>query len=198
MKSNSFLAALVATSVMAAGCAPKMYVKHLPEPGKKMRVAVLPFKDAPGRPGTGALATESFTTQIMAVDAYEVVERSALNQILKEQKLGMSGVVDASNAVDIGKLLGADAVVLGAVTEFQERWMLMFPPAKVSVTARLINTQTGRVDWSAQHRVGGAKRWLSWIIVPVGVLATATSPSAQDQLDKAAKRICKALQLRLR
>lgn len=184
----------LAAALLAAGCAPNVIVKQWPEPGKRPRVAVLPFKAHPDSPASGELAYEAFSTNILEVKDYDVVDRGALEQVLKEQKLGMTGVIDQAQAVEIGKLLGADGVILGAVTEYGTRHLLMFPPAKISLTARLVNTRSGVVEWTASHRVGGARRWLTLIVWPVWVLATAISPSAEDQIENAARAICRALQ----
>ncbi|MBI4422104.1 MAG: hypothetical protein HY554_00160 [Elusimicrobia bacterium] len=188
---------LLLCALALAACGPRVLVKNRPQTGKRPRVAVLPFKDAPGSPGTGELAREAFASEILAVDQYEVIDRSALDKIVEEQKLAMSGAVDPAQAMQLGKLLGADGVIVGAVTEFQRRKLLMFPPAKVAVTARMINTKTGVVDWATQHSVGGAKRWLTWVLWPVGALATATSPSAEDQVQSTARSVCKKLRREL-
>lgn len=45
---------------------------------------------------------------------YDVVERSELERLVKEQKLGASGFVDPNKAVEIGKLAGADSIVIGS------------------------------------------------------------------------------------
>ncbi|AFM11635.1 CsgG/HfaB family protein [Turneriella parva] len=45
---------------------------------------------------------------------YDVVERTELERLVKEQKLGASGFVDPNKAVEIGKLAGADSIVIGS------------------------------------------------------------------------------------
>lgn len=47
---------------------------------------------------------------------YTVIERNKLNEILKEQDLGMSGTIDEAQAVKVGKILGLDAIILGSVS----------------------------------------------------------------------------------
>ncbi len=182
---------LLASLVLLNACAPNVTVKKWPE--SRMRVAVLPFKGTSDHPEAGNLAYEAFSTNILKVKEYDIVDRGALEQVLSEQKLGMSGAIDQTKAVEIGKLLGADGVILGAVTAYEHRHLLMFPPAKVSLTARLVNTRTGVVEWTASHRVGGARRWLTLIVWPVWIVATAISPSAEDQVEHAASAICRTL-----
>ena len=52
----------------------------------------------------------------MKTDIFEVVERSRLNDVLREQDLQASGAVDENQAVEIGRLLGIDAIVLGSLS----------------------------------------------------------------------------------
>lgn len=44
---------------------------------------------------------------------FDVVERSDIERLVKEQKLSVSGFIDPKEAVAIGKLTGADTIVLG-------------------------------------------------------------------------------------
>ena len=59
-----------------------------------------------------------------------------LEKILEEQKLGMSGVIDASTAAQIGKGIGVDAVVVGSVT---------LTRTALSIDARLIDTESATI-----------------------------------------------------
>lgn len=102
-----------------------------------------------------------------------------------------------AQAVELGKLLGAQGVVPGAVTEYPPAKTANVPPAKVSLTTRLINTRTGEVEWTANPTVGGAKRWLTWIVRPWGMGATVISPSAEDQVQRAGKGVFKTLSKRM-
>jgi curli biogenesis system outer membrane secretion channel CsgG len=57
-------------------------------------------------------------TALFKTKKYRIYERNKLKSIMKEQNLQMSGAVDMSTAVQIGKLVGAKYIVTGAVTEF--------------------------------------------------------------------------------
>ena len=63
-----------------------------------------------------------------------VVERGQLEQVLREQKMSYSGLVDLGSAKKVGKLLGADSIVLGS---------LRADSNSVSLTARLVDLETG-------------------------------------------------------
>jgi hypothetical protein len=173
-----------------SACAPYVLVKHGPEIGKTRRVAVLAFRDAPDAPGSGALASANFTNSLVSLPGYELVERGSVDDALKNRP---AGALDEASARKLGEGLGADAVVVGEVTEYSERDFLIFPPAVVAVSARMVDVKTGTVLWTASQRVGGSKRLLTWIIWPIGAVATAISPSASAQMERVARSIANAV-----
>lgn len=71
------------------------------------------------RYGLGRLACANLESRIfnglVRNKNYQVVERTQLDQILRELGLQNSGVVDSSQAIEIGKLSGADYTVMGKV-----------------------------------------------------------------------------------
>ena len=48
-------------------------------------------------------------------NVYEIVERSRLEAILSEQSLGLSGVIDQNQAVQLGQVLGVQALITGSI-----------------------------------------------------------------------------------
>lgn len=86
---------------------------------KKMKkIAILPFNITdPSTNGQATWGNEFADTMIhqflKCKRGFDVVERDALNKILKEKKMAMSGAVDTDQAVAIGKLLGADVIIFG-------------------------------------------------------------------------------------
>lgn len=49
-----------------------------------------------------------------------VVDRENMERILQEQRLSLSGIVDEQTAVQAGNLIGAQAILIGNVTDFRE------------------------------------------------------------------------------
>ncbi|MDV2993018.1 MAG: hypothetical protein N4J56_002672 [Chroococcidiopsis sp. SAG 2025] len=58
------------------------------------------------------------TNALVKDGSYSVIERSKIDAILQEQNLGASGRINPETAAQIGRVLGVDAVVIGAVTQF--------------------------------------------------------------------------------
>ena len=49
-------------------------------------------------------------------DFYQVVERDQVQQVLREQKLSLTGAIDESSAAEVGKILGLDVIIMGNIT----------------------------------------------------------------------------------
>jgi len=46
-------------------------------------------------------------------DFYQVIERDQLQNVLKEQRLSLSGALDENSAAEVGKVLGLDVMIMG-------------------------------------------------------------------------------------
>lgn len=62
--------------------------------------------------------TNLLVTELVKNGTYRLIERQALDQILTEQNFQASGRGDPSTAARLGKVLGVDAIVIGAITQF--------------------------------------------------------------------------------
>lgn len=123
--------------------------------GPKRRIAVVEFenKTAYGQKRLGQVASDILITELVKSDKFIVVERDKINKIMEEQKFQQSGLVDSNTAVKIGQILGVEAVVIGAVTEFGVRkegsdYLIAQSKqqvAEVNVDVRVIDVQTGQV-----------------------------------------------------
>jgi len=105
--------------------------------GERLNIAILPF-DTKGIGGDlGEIdLLDKLTTAFYNMNRFKVIERAQLEQILNEQKLGMSGIVDVSTAAQIGKGMGVDAVVCGSIARAGNT---------ASIDARLVDTETAAI-----------------------------------------------------
>jgi curli biogenesis system outer membrane secretion channel CsgG len=62
--------------------------------------------------------TEALATSLVATSRFVVLERQALAQVQQEQDLGASGRVNKETAAEVGKLMGAQVLITGDITEF--------------------------------------------------------------------------------
>jgi curli biogenesis system outer membrane secretion channel CsgG len=87
----------------------------------KKTIAVIPFSDKTNQKYTktdlGSQAIDIGTTLLVATERFDVVEREKLDALLSEQKL--VGIVDPETAAKAGKVLGAQLIFTGAITDFE-------------------------------------------------------------------------------
>jgi curli biogenesis system outer membrane secretion channel CsgG len=137
----------------------------------KRRIAVLDFDFASvsesgyslglyGDEGGAKGISNLLTNKLVQNGNFIVVERSRIEAILAEQNLAVSGRIEPTTAVQIGRILGVDAVLLGSVTKFyvedksQGVSLGGFlglggnskkQTATVQLTTRLVSTATGEI-----------------------------------------------------
>ncbi len=70
--------------------------------------------------GVGRDLAGMLTNELASVGSFQMVERNRLGAILDEQDLGASGRVEPSTAAEIGKMVGAQYLVTGTVTAYEE------------------------------------------------------------------------------
>ncbi|MCC6806607.1 MAG: hypothetical protein IT381_04220 [Deltaproteobacteria bacterium] len=75
-------------------------------------------------------------TDLSAIETLRFVERARLQDVLDEQKLGLSAKMDKSTVVRIGKLLGARYIVTGGYFDLS---------GALRVDARTIDVETGEI-----------------------------------------------------
>jgi len=80
------------------------------------KIAIADFQ---GPDRSGSQIASLLQAQLMETRFFDILERDKLKTILDEQTMSMSGAVDESSAVEIGKLLGVDALIFGEVTRFR-------------------------------------------------------------------------------
>ena len=160
----AFTLSTVAFGQRAAGNrkAEKPGTFEVPPKTKGQRLAVLPFQNKTNNQSWhqgGAQAMQDvFVTELVKSGKFSVVEREQLEALLKKNNLALSGDVDPSTAVKVGKLLGVNYLLTGAVTESgntdvssggnkaRKRSLGM------NVKTKLIDTSTGEIVWAKEAR----------------------------------------------
>lgn len=119
--------------------------------------------------GLNNAVCDMLTTE-MSQAGWDMVEREQLDKVLKEQDLGAGGRLDPSTAAPIGKILGADYLIIGTITEWgmKERGLggsgvfggmlggarLSETTARVKIDFHIINAKTSRIvkgsAWTVQ------------------------------------------------
>lgn len=66
----------------------------------------------------GSGLSDILTTSMLEKNRFRVMERSLLDKAIAEQDLGASSRVDQRTAVKVGRIIGADYLIMGKVTQF--------------------------------------------------------------------------------
>ncbi|MBI1871677.1 MAG: hypothetical protein HYS07_10890 [Chlamydiae bacterium] len=138
-------------------------VMALPAPmGPKKTIGVTSFENKAGQYAQWDLGNgmaEMLTTALIRSGRFTVVERPEIQKVLEEQDFGASGRTAGGEAAKIGKVLKAQVMISGAVTEFAAsgggegggfavhgfRIGAHSSSAKVAVNIRIFDTTTGQV-----------------------------------------------------
>lgn len=112
------------------------------------KVAVLPFK-APTEL-IGSSVSDIFVTEMLRASRYTLVERGQIDRVLGETEFALSGLSESA-AIEAGRMMGADGVILGTVDEYAMVAQRGRSYPVVGASIRLIDCDTGRVMWSVGH-----------------------------------------------
>lgn len=114
-------------------------------------IAVLDFAYSDGRDSRdGVVVSERVIMELVKSKKVTVVERRDLEKVLKELKLGQTGLIDVNSTKDIGKMVGAESVILGTLTEL--------PEGRLELNARIVSVASGTVITATSHEL--KKDWL--------------------------------------
>lgn len=124
---------------------------------QNLNVAILDFENISGvdkYDGLGkALSNMLISDLSQNIDKSRInfLERSQLNKLLDEQNLQLSNRFDETTAVEIGKLIGVDYVILGSVFILNET---------SSFNSRMVNVETSEIIFSEESS-GNISNWLA-------------------------------------
>ena len=142
--------------------------------GSKPTLAVMEFENKTGQnyDGTyfgrgrdtfGSGLKEQLVTALSQTNAFILVERQAIKDVIGEQDFGASGRVKSNTASEIGEIEGANFLIYGAITEFEggqagakagvAGWKSKmfgavvgaFKQDHVAIDLRIVDSKTGRI-----------------------------------------------------
>jgi curli biogenesis system outer membrane secretion channel CsgG len=191
---------------------------------QKKRVAVLDFDYGTVQSSVAAIfganqdigkgITDLLVQRLVERGTYSVIERKALDKILKEQNFSNSDRADSNTAAKLGRILGVDAIITGSITQFgrddQNRTIggsaigglagryglggvnTKNSKAVCAITTRMINTDTAEILAAVTGRGQSARTGASlvgsggsWVNAGSGVIDMGSSNFANTILGEA-------------
>src|SRR5512146_2973115 len=130
--------------LVAATLSPLAAAHQSPIDAARKTVAVLSFDNNSGKSdydplGKGIAAM--MITDLSNVESVQVVERERMQDLVGEMQMQQSKLFDPNTAVQLGKLVGAEYVVTGA---------LMALEPKIRIDTRVIRVATGEIVKTAR------------------------------------------------
>lgn len=122
----------------------------VPEVLRYVRAAVVDFEESgegARRRELGKVVAAEVATVLRRDHGVFLVERGRLREVLDEHRLAMAGIVDASSAVEIGSLLGADLLIFGNVSEVGDQFR---------INVRAVGTEDAEVVAAAQSSLSAS------------------------------------------
>jgi molybdopterin converting factor small subunit len=120
------------------------------EQSTKPVIAVLPVDAKGSVRNVDIKVSDVLATALAKSGRFELAEREKIQGVVAEQQLKLSGAVDdASQAAEIGKLLGVEAVVIGSLSSATQQTVDKFAydltVTIVRIDVRAVNTSTGKI-----------------------------------------------------
>lgn len=111
-------------------------------------MAIIPFNNnSPDKSmdGMGVTLSDLISAKMASGKGFKLVERSRMEELLAEMKMGYSGLMDAATVSRIGRMLGANVMAFGSFSKLGE---------KILLTMRLVKVETGEIVGGVTERSG--------------------------------------------
>ena len=105
--------------------------------GSRLAVAILPFEQKGESSALGSLIYDGLVDAFVNRSRFNIVGReSDFEAVLRELKLSQTDLVDKTKALNLGRVVSAEGIVAGTVTE---------TPNSIEIYARFIDTETATI-----------------------------------------------------
>lgn len=108
----------------------------------KFRVAIMDLNPIGISKSTADAVSDILRTEIFNTGYFTVLERAQMTEILKEQEFQLSGCTETECAIQIGKLLSANKVLVGTVSKIGNSYV---------INARIVDVEKGSLDFAEKY-----------------------------------------------
>ena len=143
----------------------------------KGTVAVVDFVDLSGRNVNDLCRyiPNGLIDRLFRTGKFQLLERKLLPKIMEELKLNFNDLFDPKSAKRMGRLLGADALLSGTISDMGK---------SIKVNARLIQTETGRILAVAEADIAKGDKVKRLTGAGIVVLSPPPPPSTPPENEK--------------
>jgi TolB-like protein len=109
------------------------------------KVAVLPFEDNAENPSMATRCRQITITQILSSGLFDAVDKMQVDSVLRDEAVQPGTPINATTLRRLGQLLGVQGFLVGSLD--------------ITLTLRLIDSESGLVLWQASGRDSGYSWW---------------------------------------
>ena len=114
LRTKLFLGFIGVFSFFAPGCATHSVISHTYNFNSMHRIGILRV-EAKNAPVEGV---EDLIAQYLIKNGFTVVERAQLEQVMKENNIGMGGLINPAMTKQLGRLLGVDCLMIAQISSY--------------------------------------------------------------------------------
>lgn len=111
------------------------------------RVAVFTINSSVFNEIEKIIITDKIVSILESKNLVTVIDRFSIEKILNEHALQLSGIIDESTAIELGKILGVNKVINGSIGKFGDLYILQLS---------LINVETAKVEKTSSYNHKGS------------------------------------------
>ena len=111
--------------------------------GQDTTIAVFDFENNGLSDAQVRQITIRLEDELVKTGGLKIVERKDINAVLEVQKLQMSGMIEDSDAIKVGAILGATHIIIGSIGKIEDTYY--------TITAKLINAETSELIKTASY-----------------------------------------------
>jgi len=153
------LAAAVAQLAGCGGTSPTTFIHPEYNFAYVERVAVIPMENLTNDQGAGARVTRFFVNELLATEAFAVVEPGEVARALAAIAEVRTAELTREQVLRLGEELKVQGLFLGSLTESTSARSGGGTVNHVTMSARLVETDTGETVWAATHTADSKGFW---------------------------------------
>jgi len=134
------------------------------------------------------IVREIISSVIVNADGYTVLERQLINKVLEEQRIQVGGLVDDSQIVEMGKLMGATFAYVSSVTMLGNNHFISVKMIDVQ-TARIEKQNTGQTQRGTDDLVNVVQTLVGGMVGQMVILETPVIETATIHIYRARNSI---------
>ncbi|MFA5779914.1 MAG: CsgG/HfaB family protein [Elusimicrobiota bacterium] len=136
-------------------------VKSMPMNKREIYIALLELSPKNISKSDASILTDKLRVELYYTGNFQLLEREKMDNILKEQSFQKTGCTDTEYAVQIGKLVGVEQMIIGEIGLIENVYLL---------TLRRIDVETGKVVSSVYEETEGTLKDVLQNAIPSGAI----------------------------